>query len=201
MVKFCSRREFRYGCYGFSSYLDQKRELLHLRLSSSRLSLHHLPLLTLFASPVKSTGARENVVPRHGCRDFSHLFASFRIFSLRPDMKNSPCLKNSYIRCTSTPRLGCSCLQLVALNCTNLHVVALRTRESKRFQHHKTPSTSCHLSSLRYVRLLRLKIRPPALGAPTHTPSLHHSVWTLTASIYGVRARVAWSRFVALHRG
>src|SRR3982751_1943316 len=34
---------------------------------------------------------------------------------------------------------SCSCLQLVALNCTKLQVVALRTRESRRFQHHKTP--------------------------------------------------------------
>src|SRR3954466_3208792 len=72
---------------------------------------------------------------------FSHLFGSFH--SVRTERFPAP-QKLLYI-VYEHASLGCSCLQLVALNCTNLQVVALRTRESKRFQHYKTPSTSCHL--------------------------------------------------------
>jgi hypothetical protein len=128
----------------------------------------------------------ENVVPHA----VAGLFTYFRIFSdlFTPSgHEKFPAPQKLLYMVYEHASLGCSCLQLVALNCTKLQVVALRTCESKRFQHHKTPSTSCHLSSLRYLRLLRLKIRPPPLGSHPHsiTPPLRldpHRIYILCTS-------------------
>jgi hypothetical protein len=132
---------------------------------------------------------------------FSHLFGSFH--SVRTERLPAP--QKLLYMVYEHASLGCSCLQLVALNCTNLQVVALRTRESKRFQHHKTPSTSCHLSSLRFLRLLMLKIRPLVLGPATHhsiAPSLrldpHPHLYMVYEHVLPGRGS---SRPIALHRG